>query len=74
MTEQNDQIINPVKIAFIIDGELVDIMYTDERLAAILLSSPKIMDISDYPEDVVFHIGYMYDEQSGSFTPKKTEE
>ena len=37
----------PVKLAYIIDGEIVDILHTDERLASIFLSNPIIIDISE---------------------------
>lgn len=37
----------PVKLAFIIDNEVVDILHTDERLAAIFLSEPLIIDVSE---------------------------
>jgi hypothetical protein len=41
------QEIPPVKIAFIIDNQVVDILHTDERLGAIFLSEPVIKDVSD---------------------------
>jgi len=34
-------------IAFIIDGEVVSILNTDERMAAVLLSNPIIVDITE---------------------------
>jgi hypothetical protein len=37
----------PIKLAFIIDNEVADILHTDERLAAIFLSNPTIIDITD---------------------------
>lgn len=37
----------PIKLAFIIDNEVADILHTDERLAAIFLSNPVIFDITD---------------------------
>lgn len=37
----------PVKIALVIDGFVVDVMHTDDRLASILLSSPTILDVTD---------------------------
>lgn len=43
----NQPIVPPVKIAFILDGEIVDILHTDERLGAIFLSNPLIMDVTD---------------------------
>lgn len=39
----------PVKLAFIIDGKVVDIIHTDERFAAIFLSNPLILDVT--PEE-----------------------
>ena len=36
------------KIAFVIDNVIVDILHTDDRLAAIMLSEPKIIDVSDH--------------------------
>jgi hypothetical protein len=45
MAESNE--LPPIKIAFILDGEVVDILHTDERLAAIFLSNPISVDITD---------------------------
>lgn len=38
----------PVKIAFVIDGKVVDVLHTDERLAAIFLSTPTIVDVTEW--------------------------
>ena len=38
----------PVKIAFVIDGEVVDVLHTDERLGAIFLSQPIVVDVSEW--------------------------
>jgi|LauGreDrversion4_2_1035121.scaffolds.fasta_scaffold437815_2 hypothetical protein len=47
-------------IAFIINDEVVEIIHCQERLASILLSSPKIVSV----EDKSVRIGYKYlDEQ-----------
>jgi hypothetical protein len=47
-TEQVQQpILPPIKLAFILDGEVVDILHTDARLAAIFTSSPLILDVSN---------------------------
>lgn len=45
MTEQPK--LPPVKIAFVIDGVVQDVLHTDDRLAAIFLSEPIIIDASD---------------------------
>lgn len=36
----------PVKVAFIIDGKVVDVLHTDERLASIFLSDPIVIDVT----------------------------
>ncbi len=38
----------PVKVALIIDGEVIDVLHTDDRLAAILLSDPVVVDVTDW--------------------------
>ena len=67
MTENNI----PIKIAFIIDGEVVEILHTQDRLAAILLSEPTIVDISDVKNDSNSDIypGWKYDSTTDTFTP-----
>jgi hypothetical protein len=64
------------KIAFVIDGEVVDILHTDERLAAILLSEPKLVDITDKIDtegigSVI--VGSSYNEDSDTFFHKISE-
>ena len=59
------------KIAFIIDGQVVDILHTHDRLAAILLSEPTIVDITDIKNDTNSDIypGWTYNKTTKSFTP-----
>lgn len=57
----------PVKLTLILDGAVQDVMYTDERLAAILLSNPIVVDISDHPSKDSITTGYTYNESSGEF-------
>lgn len=63
----------PVKIAFVIDGTVVDVLHTDERLAAIFLSEPTILDatqwIADHPNSNL--VGGTYD--GTDFTPAKVD-
>lgn len=62
----------PVKLAYIIDNEIVDILHTDERLGAIMLSEPLIIDISEnfYDEEnrPTILVGALYDPETNSFT------
>jgi len=48
MTEQTTPELPPVKIAFIIDGQVVDVLHTDERLGAIFLSQATVVDVTEY--------------------------
>ena len=57
----------PVKIAFIIDGTVIDVLHTDERLAAIFLSEPTIVDVTDNINEA--QIGATYDAATKKFTP-----
>lgn len=43
----SEQPIPPVKLAFIIDGKVLDVLHTDDRLAAIFLSEPLILDVTE---------------------------
>lgn len=62
----------PVKLAYIIDNEIVDILHTDERLGAIMLSEPLIIDISEnfYDEEnrPTILVGALYDPETNTFT------
>ena len=55
-------------LAFIIDEEVVQIMGTDERLAAILLSDPLIVDVTNI--DPALIMGKRYDVTTNSFKDK----
>jgi hypothetical protein len=43
---QMSYVASAAMLAFVIDGEVVQVMGTDERLAAILLSEPTIVDVT----------------------------
>ena len=51
MTTSENPTLPPVKIAFIIDGIVVDVLHTDDRLGAIFLSEPTIVDVSERYKD-----------------------
>jgi hypothetical protein len=59
-----------VPIALIIDNEVVEIMYVQTRTAAILLSEPKTVDLTDYKKpngDLTVKTGMIYNESNGKF-------
>lgn len=61
----------PVKLAFIIDGQVVDVLHTDDRLAAIMLSQPTIVDVTDTynANEAPFNmVSWAYDPTSNEFT------
>ena len=52
-------------IAFIIDGVVQQILKSDPRFAAILLSEPTIIEVES---DIVVQAGFTYNEQTNTFT------
>ena len=59
----------PVKVAFILDNVVADILHTDNRLAAIFLSNPLVIDISDREDIDSITVDATYNEETGEFTP-----
>jgi len=62
------------KIALIIDNEVVDVIRTDERLAAIFLSNPTIVDVTDHTDengnfDIMVTPPSTYNPETQEFTP-----
>jgi hypothetical protein len=49
MTEQTPAL-PPIKIAFILDGVVQDVLHTDSRLGAVMLSEPTIVDVTEWYE------------------------
>lgn len=61
----------PNKIGFILDGKVQDVLHTDDRLAALLLSGPIIFDATKAYEgqETGFNIvGWDFDENNGELT------
>lgn len=56
---------HPYKVAFVLDGEVVDTLKLHERMGAILLSDPIIVDISNKPE---VSIGDKYSPETDTFS------
>jgi hypothetical protein len=66
----------PVALVYLIDNTVVDIIRTDERLAAIMLSQPLILDLSDVENlnDINAVVGSTYDPETSTFTLPAEEE
>lgn len=58
----------PVKIAFILDDQVVDILHTDNRLASIFLSEPVIVDVTGEDGNSIAQVGDNYDAKTNTFT------
>lgn len=60
----------PIKIAYILDGQVVDILHTDERLGSIFLSNPIIVDVSHLFENGTSSVvvGTKYDADTKQFS------
>jgi len=67
--------IPPVALVYLIDNVVVDILRTDERLAAIMLSNPVILDLSDIESlaEINAVVGATYDPETSSFTLPEEE-
>ncbi len=63
----------PDRVAFVIDGEVVEVLYVNERLAAILNSNPLIIDVTGMTVDVggIVQRGILYDAETNTFKPKQ---
>lgn len=71
MTNQLGQL-PPDRVAFIIDGEVVEILYVNEKLAAILNSNPIIVDVTGMTieEGGIVQRGILYDVDTKTFKPR----
>jgi len=68
MTEQAPEL-PPIKLAFVLDGEVVDILHTDERLSAIFTSNPVVLDVTDLMnnDENSVKVGFKYDSETDTF-------
>jgi hypothetical protein len=58
---------NPKKMLFIIDGEIVSVLNTDDKLAAIFLSEPKVVEYN--PKMGEPKIGYKWNDLTEKIEP-----
>jgi len=59
----------PVKLAFILEGQVVDILHTDERLSAIFTSNPLIVNVTEnfLQENNIVKIGTKWNYETSQF-------
>lgn len=68
MTQHNHEM-PPVRVAFILDNVVADVLHTDDRLAAIFLSNPLVIDISDREDANSITTNATYNPETQTFTP-----
>lgn len=78
MTQQQQPQVDPapIKLVFILDGRVQDLLGTQDRLAAILLSEPLVLDVSELIKDPSNNIqmNAKYDYETGKFAPAQFDE
>ena len=75
MTQHNHEL-PPVKVAFILDNVVADVLHTDNRLAAIFLSDPVVIDVTDHQDVDIITADSAYDPSTQRFTaapPRQSE-
>ena len=72
MSNQPQPALPPIQVAFVIDEQVIDILHTDERLAAIFLSQPTVVDVTNLQDNDghpnIIRVGDFYNEESGIFS------
>lgn len=58
----------PVKVAFVVDGVIVDILHTDERLSNILLANPTVLNVTGVDGEPEYMTGDLYNAETGTFS------
>jgi hypothetical protein len=56
----------PIKVAFVVDSKIVDILHTDQRMADIFLSNATVLDITLSGENI--QSGWNYNPETGQFS------
>lgn len=72
---QNASQLPPIKLGFILDGEVADILHTDERLAAIFTSNPLIVNVTGQliENGGIVKIGTKWNYELEQFIPEEIE-
>jgi hypothetical protein len=64
----------PNVIAFIIDNEVVEVIGTEDRIAAIWLSNPTIVDITGEHGGQIAFVGDTYHPETQTFTANNVDQ
>jgi len=67
MTTETPRVLPPNIVAYVIDNQVVQIIHVDERMAAIVLSEPLVIDVTELGKQGVRN-GDIYDPETGTFS------
>jgi len=67
MTTETPRVIPPNIVAYVLDNEVVQTIHLDERMAAIVLSEPLVIDVTELGKQGVRN-GDIYDPETGTFS------
>jgi len=56
----------PIKVAFVVDNIVVDILHTDQRMADIFLVNPIVLDITSSDQNI--QSGWNYSSETGQIS------
>jgi hypothetical protein len=68
LDQQTQSNLPPVKLAFIIENEVADILHTDDRLGAIFTSNPLILNVTERFASEPMGVGYTYNPETDTFS------
>jgi hypothetical protein len=67
MTTETPRVLPPNIVAYVIDNQVVQIIHVDERMAAVVLSEPLVIDVTELGKQGVRN-GDIYDPETGTFS------
>ena len=67
MTTETPKVIPANIVAYVLDNQVVQTIHLDERMAAIVLSEPLVIDVTELGKQGVI-MGDTYDPETGKFS------
>lgn len=67
MTTESPRVLPPNIVAYVLDNVVVQTIHLDERMAAIVLSEPLVVDVTEFGKLGILN-GDVYDPETGKFS------
>ena len=67
MTTETPRVLPPNIVAYVIDNQVVQTIHVDEHMAAVVLSEPLVIDVTELGKQGVRN-GDIYDPETGTFS------